>query len=211
MYYLLVQAGQILLMQMVVPLHEQHIPSPQEQNHADKVNPMGQRGGGDQVDEDQGNQQLQAHVEQGDGHVREVQLVRHQLVGVLAVGLAQGLVQQDTMHNRQTAVHAIDNQKDQPSDVVSLHNQRSNSEQQDERNAHAAHIARKALRLVSGAEVENAEHLHRQDGYHQERAIDEWFGMLTSHSGVAVHKQQRNQNGQRIAAREKLHTRESLA
>ena len=59
-------------------------------------------------------------------------LIGHQLVGVLAVGLAQGLVQHDAVDDGQAAVNAIDNQEQQPGHIGLGQNQLADTEQQDE-------------------------------------------------------------------------------
>ena len=50
--------------------------------------------------------------------MRNMQLVGHQLVGVLAVSLAKVLVQQDAVHDGQHGVHAVDPEKQEVLDIA---------------------------------------------------------------------------------------------
>ena len=55
----------------------------------------------------QGNRQLQAHVEKRNLHMPDFQLIRHQLIGVLPMRLAQVLMAHDAMDNRAATVNPI--------------------------------------------------------------------------------------------------------
>lgn len=134
------------LMQVVVLLHKPHIHQSQEHNHAKQVNPMCQKSVRDQVDEHQRDYQMEGHVEHGNGHVRNAQLIGYELVDVLAVSLAQGIVELDAVDDGQAAVNAIDYQEQHPGHISLGKDQLADGQQQDEGNAHPPHIARKALR-----------------------------------------------------------------
>ena len=86
-----------------------------------------------------------------------LQLIRHQLVRMLTVRLAQILVQHYSMADSQATIHAIYKQEDQISHITSRDDHLTDQEQQDESNADRSHITSKALSLTLRTEIENAE------------------------------------------------------
>lgn len=133
---------------------------------------MGEDGVGTQVDEAQRHRQLHGHIEETYLHMSYLQLVGHQLVGVLAVRLTQVLVKHDAVDNRAASIHAVYQQEHQVGDVARLHYQFAEREQHDEGDAYAAHIPCEAFGFPFGAEVEDAEHQHPDDCHHQVRRLD---------------------------------------
>lgn len=101
------------------------------------------------------------------------QLVRHDLIGMFPVSLSQILMQHNAMHNRQTAIHAIDQQEDQPSNIARLHNHIPQQEQHDKRNTNRPDIASKALRLTLRTEIKDAEHDRRNNRSKDQRLLNE--------------------------------------
>ena len=126
-------------MEVIILLHEQHIGRHQHQARHDQVDPVRQHRLRAQVDEAQGNHQLDDHIQQRDHHVAHPQLVRHQLVGVLAVRLAQVLVQHDAVDDGQRAVHPVHQEEHDVCNVLRRQHQAAQGEQDDERNADDGH------------------------------------------------------------------------
>ena len=176
---------------MIVLLHEQQIRDEQHQADAQQISPVPQ-GRVRNQDHTGTNDQLQHHVQRRDHRVLHPQLIRHDLVGMLPVRLAQIFMQQDPVDNREHRVDPIDRQKHDVRDVFRLENQQPEQEDDDECRPDTAHIPRKALRLPFRAEIEVAEHQVRQDG-HDDQAL-----RRKPHPGI--HPGQRQQNRQGIAA-----------
>ena len=185
-------------MQVVVSLHEQHVGQREHDHRRDKIEPVGRDRVRHQVHHPQRDRQLQDHVEQRHRHVAQPQLVRHQLVRVLAVRLSEILVQQDSVHDRAHAVHPVDRQEHQPGDVARLQDQTPDQVQQDERHSDAPDISREALRSVLRPEIEDAEDQHRQERRHHQPSIRE----RAAATRRSVHQQQRYQHRQRVARRD---------
>lgn len=109
---------QILLVQMVVLLHKQHIGDGQEQGRGEQIDPVRQHRRGAEVNEAKRHRQLQGHINQRHRHVAHLQLIRHQLIGVLAMRLPQILVQQDAMEDGHAAVDPIHQEEHDPRHVL---------------------------------------------------------------------------------------------
>ena len=77
-------------MEVVVFSHEEDVGGAEHEQHGGEIDPA--RGGRvrEQQDRDGADQELQQGVERRHLHVADVQFVGHQLVGVLAVRLAEG-------------------------------------------------------------------------------------------------------------------------
>ena len=191
---LFLQRGQVLLVEMVVLLHEEHIRTTQHKTGHDQIDPVSKQGIRAEIDESQGDNQLDAHIQEADHDMAHPQLIGHQLIRMLAVRLPQMLVQLDAMRDRQAAVHAIHQQQHQIRDIPRLHDEPAQGEQHDERDPDAADIPREALRLALRAEIEPAEHQHAKNRHHEVRRLNE------AHS--AVQQPQRHQHRQRIPGRD---------
>ena len=147
---------------MVILLHEEQIGDRKEEHNTNHIAPMSKDCVGDNVNHDERDDQLQEHIERAHHHMTHPQLIRHQLIRMLAVRLTKPLVQHDTVDNRQTSVHTIHNEQGHPRHVPCLHDETSYAEQQDKGHAYAPHIPRKALSLAPGAVVKEAEHQQRE-------------------------------------------------
>jgi len=108
---------------------------------------------------------------------------------MLPVRLAQILMQQDPVDNREHRVYPIDRQEHDIRDVSRLENQQPEQEDDDECRPDTTHIPRKALRFPFRAEVEVAEHQIRQDG-HDDQAL--W---RKPHPGIQPGQGQQNRQG----------------
>ena len=76
---------------------------------------------------------------------------------MLAMGLAEILVKQDSMTDGQTSVHSVNKQENQPGYVPCPDYQHSDGKQQDECNAYTSDIPCKALCLPARTEIEESE------------------------------------------------------
>lgn len=88
--------------------------------------------------------------------------ISHQLIGVLAMGLAEFFVQHDAVADGEASVHAIDKQEYQPGDVACARDKHPDGKQDDERNPDTPDIPGKALSLATLTEIEERKHQHRQ-------------------------------------------------
>lgn len=149
-------------MQMVVAFHENDIRHAKNRQSQTKIEIMVDR----QQYQTERNQQLQSHVNQGNGHMRHMQLVGHQLERMLPVSLSQVLVQLNAVAYREYCVHAVHRQKDDIRKISGLQYQFSEGEYHYESNGYGPHVAREAFRLV--AEIEVAEYQQTQTHYIQE-------------------------------------------
>lgn len=126
-------------MQVVVLLLEKHIGEREQRQGGDKVDPMPShkrqfrrgRKHRAEVYEAQGHCELQQGVEGSDFHVADLKLIGHQLISVLAVRLAQVVVQQDAMAYGKASVHAIDQQEYEICHVARSENERADEEEED--------------------------------------------------------------------------------
>lgn len=126
-------------MQVVVLLFEQHISECEQRQGGSKINPMPShkrqssrgRKRRAEVYESQRHCELQQGVEGSDFYVPDFKLIGHQLVRMLAVRLAQVLVQQDAMAYGKASVHAIDQQEDEICHIARRENQGADEEEQD--------------------------------------------------------------------------------
>ena len=97
-----------------------------------------------------------------------IQLISHKLIGMLAVCLAQILMQHDAVDYCAAAIDAIHAEKNEPGQITSTHNKHTQHKQQNESNTYTTHIAGKALGLAFGTEVEYAEHQICQDNHNNQ-------------------------------------------
>ena len=121
----------------------------------------------------------------------DVQFVRHQLVGVFAVRLAEVLVQHDAVADGQHRVHSVDGEQHDPAQVAGPQNQCAQREQQYERYRDGADVAREAACLR--AEVEETEY-QRGDCRDDEQALVDEAATET------VDADERQQHGEGISA-----------
>ena len=105
-------------MQMIVLLLEQHIRYCLHYEGTDQIHPVAKDIIWAQIDESQAHHQLHRHIQQTHLHVANLQFVRHQLVGVFAMCLAQVLVQHDAVADGQYTIHTIHQQEDQICQIV---------------------------------------------------------------------------------------------
>lgn len=167
-------------MQMIILLLEQNICNGQKHECHGKVNPMP----GDKtqsafplqqrakVYEAQRHDKLQKHIYATHKRMRHLQLICHQLIGVLAMGLPELLVQQDTVTDGQTAIDAVNQQENEPGDVPGLNDQHSYGKEKDEGDSDAAHISREAFRLSPRTEIEEREDKHAQQNDNEKRILN---------------------------------------
>lgn len=194
---LFLQRGQVLLVEMVVLLHEEHIRHTKYQQHANQISPV-PRGRGGNEDHPGADRELQQHIKAGHQRMLHPQLIGHQLVSVLAMRLAQGLVQHDLVADGQHGVHAAHGQEHDIREIARLQHQASQQEHHDERGAHAADIPRETLRLALRAEIEEAEHQDRQ-----QRHINQ---ALRREIQLTINPQHREQQRERIATADPVDT-----
>ena len=90
--------------------------------------------------------------------MRDMQLVGHQLVRVLAVRLAQMLVQQDAVDDGQDGIHAVDPEQQQILDITGSGNKPAENKQDDECDTDRPHISGKAP--CPFTEIEETEYQH---------------------------------------------------
>ena len=152
--------------------HEPHIGRCQQQYDRAEIRPAI---GGRHAQCPDVHQKLKRHVEQRHPHVGNMQFIGHNLVGMLAVGKEDVLMQHQPMDNRPNAVHPIDRQQDNPIKAAIRQDKAPQREQQDERDAHRTHIARKAT--CAGTEVEPIEHTQRQKSYPQDGGVHKSLAM----------------------------------
>ena len=84
-----------------------------------------------EVYESQRHSELQQRVEGRNLHMPYTQFIGHQLVRMLAVRLAQVLMQQDAMAYGKASIHAIDQQEYEICHVARSENERAYEEEQD--------------------------------------------------------------------------------
>ena len=178
-------------MEVVVFSHEEDVGGAEQEKDGGEIDPA--RGGGVGHEQDCGGAdgQLQERVERRHLHVADVQLVRHQLVGVLAVCLAEVLVQHDAVADGQHRVHSVDGEQHDPAQVAGPQNQCAQREQQYERYRDGADVASEAARLR--AEVEETEY-QRGDCRDDEQALVDEAATET------VDADERQQHGEGISA-----------
>lgn len=144
-------------MQMIVLAHKQNVAHTQHKTNRNKIAPMPGRCVRNQ-DQAGANGQLQDSIDGRYQRMLHTQLVGHQLIGVLAVRLAQILVQHDSVADSQDRIHTIYSQEHNVRKVARLQNQFAQQENHDERSANAAHVAGKTLGFTFGPEVKETEH-----------------------------------------------------
>ena len=126
-------------MQVVVLLFEQHIGECEQRQGGSKVDPMpshkrqSRRGRKRRAEvyEAQRHSELQQRVEGRNLHMPYPQFIGHQLVRMLAVRLAQVLMQPDAMAYGKASVHAIDQQEYEICHVARSENERAYEEEED--------------------------------------------------------------------------------
>ena len=165
---------------MIILLLEQNICNGQKHECRSKVNPMP----GDKtqsalplqqrakVYEAQRHCKLQKHIYATHKRMRHLQLICHQLIGVLAMGLPELLVQQDTVTNGQTAIDAVNQQENQSNNVPGLDDQHSYGKEEDEGDSDAAHISCEAFCLSPRTEIEEREDKHAQQNDNEKRILN---------------------------------------
>lgn len=75
-------------MEMVVFFHKDDVGGAEQQQDGGEIDPAGGGGVGDEQNRTGADRELQQGVERRHFHMADMQLVRHELVGVLAVRLA---------------------------------------------------------------------------------------------------------------------------
>ena len=93
--------------------------------------------------------------------MRNLQLIRHKLVQMLAVGQTDILMKHQAVNDGQHAVNAIDGQQDNPAEISCLYYQLAQQKKKNKGDTHRTHITRKTFRLL--AEVEETEDHDRTD------------------------------------------------
>lgn len=82
---------------MVVLLLEQHIRYCQHHEGPNQIHPVAEDIIRAHIDEAQAHQQLHHHIQHAHLHVPNLQLIAHQLIGMLAMRLTQILMKYDTV------------------------------------------------------------------------------------------------------------------
>lgn len=103
-----------------------------------------------------------------------LQFIGHQLIGVLAMCLAEFFVQHNAVADGEASVHAIDKQEYQPGDVACARDKHPDGKQDNERNSYTSDIPGKALSLATLTEVEERKHQHRKHHHDQKRRLNEF-------------------------------------
>ena len=176
---------------MVVLLHEEQICDEQEQADAQQVAPVPE-GRVRNENHPCANGQLQRHIDAGNHRMLHPQFIRHNLVSMFPMRFAQVLMQHDPVNNRKHRVNPIDRQKHDVGNVSCLQNKQPEQEENNKSSTDTSHIARKALRLALGPEVEEAEHQIRQNRNNNQTLVNE--------PDLRIQPGQRQQHSQRIAA-----------
>lgn len=143
-------------MQVEVFLHEEHVDDAEDGNLQ-----------GDCEDGWAGNdpcaaRSLHGHIDERHRDMRDVELVRHELVEVLAVRQGDVLVKHQAVQDGEAAVYTIDDEERQPCDVVRRDDEIADSKENDERYRHGTGVTGKTQRPA--AEVAEAEHQVGKDG-----------------------------------------------
>lgn len=120
---------------------------------------MGEGGEGDGEVEG-GDDGLSGHVDDGDGEVGDAELVGHELVKVLAVGLEDVFPESEAVNDGEDGVNSINHQEDEVGKIACENNETAKGKEDYERNAHRTNIASKAS--GSGAKVEEVENQKRK-------------------------------------------------
>lgn len=121
-------------MQMIIFLLEQHIRYYEQQEGTNQIHPVAEYIIRAHIDEAQRHHQLHCHIQQAHLHVTYLQFIRHQLIGMFTMRLAQVLMQHDTVANGQNTIHAIHQKENQIRQVASRDDYLTNQKQHDERN-----------------------------------------------------------------------------
>ena len=165
-------------MQVVVFLLEKHICHSENHQSAHQIPPVRRNGIGAQINESQRHGQLHTHVDASHHRMRHLQLIRHQLIRMLPVSLAQILVQQDAVAYGQNTVHAVHQQEDEIRHVAGGKDKTADHEQENVRDSNRTDVARKALRLATWSEIEDAENHVGQRHHDNQRHIHEPEGSV---------------------------------
>lgn len=107
------------------------------------------------------------------GHV---QLVGHELVGVLAVGLAEVFVEEDAVDDCEDGVDAVDSEEGEVGEVAGGKDEFAEGEEEDEGHGDGADISGEAACLA--AEVEEAEDEEAEADDVEEGLVDEGHGVV---------------------------------
>ena len=113
---------------------------------------------GTQIYEAQGNADLYQGIDGADQDVRHVQFVGHNLIGMLAMGIAKVLMQHDAVEDGQYSVNAIDTEEYEVCRVLGLDDDAAEEEQEDVTYAYRTYVTCKAPGPTLLSEVEEAEH-----------------------------------------------------
>ena len=140
---------------MVIFSHKQEVCQSEDNQHCHRVRPLQAVRYGKQAARDY---QLQDKIKGGNRSVRDMQLVGHQLVGVLAVRLAQMLVQKDAVDDGQDGIHTIDPEQQQILNISGGCDQAAQGEKDDEGDAHGTDVTCKAPGPFP--EIEETEYQH---------------------------------------------------
>ena len=152
---------------MIILHLKQHVGYCHDHRNRNQVYPMCCHCIWNQIDESEAHRQLQAHIQQRDLHMPNLQLIAHQLIRMLSMRLAQIFVQHNPMAYRQHTIHTIYHQQHQVRQIPRLHNQFTDSKQHDECDSYGTNISSKALRLPLRSEVEYAEYQYTYDSHYQ--------------------------------------------
>lgn len=116
-------------MKMVVALHEDDVSRGECHDDDAHVQIMVDR----QENQPEGDCQLQKHIYCRDKYMGHLQLVGHQLIGMLAMSLAQILPELNPMTDSQDGIGSVYSEKGKVRQVAGIENQSSECEEQNER------------------------------------------------------------------------------
>ena len=84
--------------------------------------------------------------------MRNLQLIRHNLIQMLAMRQTDILMKHQTVDDSQNTVYTVNGQKDYPAEIFRFNDEPAYQEKKDEGNAHRTHITRKAFGFLTKIE-----------------------------------------------------------
>ena len=80
--------------------------------------------------------------------MRNLQLIRHKLVQMLAVGQTDILMKHQAVNDGQDTIYTIDGQQDNPAEISCLYYQLAQQKKKNKGDTHRTHITRKSFLLL---------------------------------------------------------------
>lgn len=142
--------------------------------------------------------QLNSHIYARNQRVAHLQFIGHQLVGMLAVGFSELLVQHDAVAYRHASVDSVYQKQYKPSDIACPYDEHAYGKEKDERDSYTSDISSEAFGFPFLSEIEYGKD---EDRYHRD-----YQQRLVNKSGLEIKQYQWNQNSQRISGSDAVYT-----